>query len=121
MAPPFFCWGGAHTGVSRLTSAHCALSPEIVGNLTSDKDRAEPTSREVPTDAAGAAPVGNAVTGIDAVSLMSRAGARCVVKDDSSDVWWDMADSPAALNPCGTGTMTLSLVKTGGEVKRADL
>jgi len=107
--------------VSRLTSAHCALSPEIVGNLTSDKDRAEPTSREVPTDAAGAAPVGNAVTGIDAVSLMSRAGARCVVKDDSSDVWWDMADSPAALNPCGTGTMTLSLVKTGGEVKRADL
>jgi hypothetical protein len=88
-------------------------STEIVGNVTSDKDRAEPTSREVPTDAAGAAPIGNAVTGIDAVSLMSRAGARCVVKDDSSDVWWDMADSPAALNPCGTGTMTLSLVRTG--------
>lgn len=72
-----------------------------------------PTSPEVPTDAAGAAAVGKAVTGIDAVSLMSRAGARCVVKDDSSDVWWDMADSPAALNPCGTGTMTLSLVRTG--------
>jgi len=53
------------------------------------------------------------VTGIDAVSLMSRAGARCVVKDDSSDLWWDMTDSPAALNPCGTGTMTLSLVRTG--------
>ena len=65
------------------------------------------------TDAAGATPIGNAVTGIDAVSLMSRAGARCVVKDDSCDVWWDMADSPAALNPCGTGTMTLSLVRTG--------
>jgi hypothetical protein len=88
-------------------------STEIAGNVTSDNDRAEPTSREVPTDAAGAAPRGNAVTGIDAVSLMSRGGARCVVKDDSSDVWWDMADSPAALNPCGTGTMTLSLVRTG--------
>jgi hypothetical protein len=75
-------------------------STEIRGNVTSDK-------------AAGAAPTGNTVTGIDAVSLMSRAGARCVAQDDSSDVWWDMADSPAALNPCGTGTMTLSLVKTG--------
>jgi hypothetical protein len=88
-------------------------STEIRGNVTSDKDRAEPASREVPTNAAGAAPMGNTVTGIDAVSLMSRAGTRCVVKDDSGDVWWDMADSPAALNPCGTGTMTLSLVRTG--------
>ena len=87
-------------------------STEIAGNVTSDHDRAKPTPREVPTEAAGAAPTGNAVTGIDAVSLMSRAGARCVVKDDSSEVWWDLADSPAALNPCGTGTMTLSLVKT---------
>jgi hypothetical protein len=67
--------------------------------VTSDKDRA--------------AAVGNAVTGIDGVSLMSRAGVRCVVKDESSDVLWDMADSPAASNPCGTGAMTLSLVRTG--------
>lgn len=88
-------------------------STEIRGNVISEKDRAEPASREVPTDAAGSAAIGNTVTGIDAVSLMSRAGARCVVKDDSGDVWWDMADSPAALNPCGTGTMTLSLVRTG--------
>jgi hypothetical protein len=65
------------------------------------------------TDAAGAAPIGGTVTGIDAVSLMSRAGARCVVKDDSGDGYWDLSDSPAALNPCGTGTMTLSLVRTG--------
>jgi len=64
---------------------------------------------------AGAAPIGGTVTGIDAVSLMSRAGARCVVKDDSGDVYWDLSDSPAALNPCGTGTMTLSLVRTGEE------
>ena len=88
-------------------------STEIRGNVTGDKDRAEATSREAPTDATDAAPIGPTVTGIDAVALMSRAGARCVVKDDSSDVWWDMADSPAALNPCGTGTMTLSLVRTG--------
>jgi hypothetical protein len=74
-------------------------STEIQGNVTSDKDRA--------------AAVGNAVTGIDGVSLMSRAGVRCVVKDESSDVLWDMADSPAASNPCGTGAMTLSLVRTG--------
>ena len=88
-------------------------STEIRGNVTGDKDRAEATSREAPTDATGAAPIGPTVTGIEAVALMSRAGARCIVKDDSSDVWWDMADSPAALNPCGTGTMTLSLVRTG--------
>ena len=85
----------------------------VANQSETERIRAEPTSREVPTDAAGAAPNGNTVTGIDAVSLMSRAGARCVVKDDSGDVWWDMADSPAALNPCGTGTMTLSLVRTG--------
>ena len=88
-------------------------STEIRGNVTSDKDRAEPASREVPTNAAGAAPMGNTVTGIDAVSLMSRAGVRCVVKDDSSDGYWDLSNSPAALNPCGSGTMTLSLVRTG--------
>jgi hypothetical protein len=88
-------------------------STEIRGNVTGDKDRAEATSGEAPTDVPGAAAIGPTVTGIDAVALMSRAGAHCVVKNDSSDVWWDMADSPAALNPCGTGTMTLSLVRTG--------
>jgi hypothetical protein len=79
-------------------------STEILGNVTSPADS---------TDVAGAAAVGQNATGIDAVAVMSRAGARCIVKDNSSEVWWDMADSPAALNPCGTGTMTLSLVRTG--------
>jgi peptidoglycan DL-endopeptidase CwlO len=86
-------------------------STEILGNVTSDKDRAEAT--EAPTDVAGAAAIGQTVTGVDAVAVMTRAGARCVVKNDSNDVGWDMADSPSALNPCGTGTMTLSLVRTG--------
>lgn len=89
-------------------------STEIAGNVTSDYDRADAASSET-TDAAGAAAMGHNVTGIDAVSTMTRAGARCVVKDDSNAVWWDMSDSPSALNPCGTGTMTLSLVKTGEE------
>jgi hypothetical protein len=107
-------------------------STEVGGNVTTDSASAaggnvatqSETERIRPpedsteirgnvTDAAGAAPIGGTVTGIDAVSLMSRAGARCVLKDDSSDVYWDLADSPAALNPCGTGTMTLSLVRTG--------
>jgi hypothetical protein len=107
-------------------------STEIRGNVTTDSagaaggsvatqsetERIRPPedSTEIRgnmTDAAGAAPISGPVTGIDAVSLMSRAGARCVVKDDSNDVYWDLADSPAALNPCGTGTMTLSLVRTG--------
>jgi hypothetical protein len=79
-------------------------STEILGNVTSPGDS---------TEVAGAAAIGHNATGVDAVAVMSRAGARCVVKDDSSEVWWDMADSPAALNPCGTGTMTLSLVRTG--------
>jgi hypothetical protein len=88
-------------------------STEILGNVTSDEDRADVSSREAEADSVGAAAVGKTLTGIDAVAVMSRAGERCVVKDDSNEVWWDMADSPAALNPCGTGTMTLSLVRTG--------
>jgi hypothetical protein len=88
-------------------------STEIAGNVTRDENGADVSSREVPTEASGAAAMGHPVTGIDAVAVMSRAGVRCVVKDDATEVWWDMADSPSALNPCGTGTMTLSLVKSG--------
>jgi hypothetical protein len=98
---------------SEQASAQVANADTLQDNSGRIRPPEDSTSREVPTDAAGAAPMGNAVTGIDAVSLMTRAGARCVVKDDSSDVWWDMTDSPAGLNPCGTGTMTLSLVRTG--------
>jgi hypothetical protein len=81
-------------------------STETLGSVTSD-------SAQTSSAAAGAAALRHTVTGIDAVAVMTRAGVRCVVKNDSNDVWWDMADSPAALNPCGTGTMTLSLVRTG--------
>jgi hypothetical protein len=88
-------------------------STEIAGNVTRDENGADVSSREVPTEASGAAAMGHPVTGIDAVAVMSRGGVRCVVKDDATEVWWDMGDSPSALNPCGTGTMTLSLVKSG--------
>jgi hypothetical protein len=69
-------------------------------------------------EAVAAAPVestGNIVTGAEAVALMSRGGQPCqVVKsEDSSDAQWDLASSPATLNPCGTGTMTLPRVQTG--------
>jgi hypothetical protein len=63
-------------------------------------------------DAAGAARVETSagmVTGAAAVSAMTREGQRCIVLDPehTADVRWDMASSPASLNPCGTGTMTL--------------
>jgi hypothetical protein len=91
-------------------------STEIAGNVTGDTTSAASGNVANQSETERIRPPEDStetVTGIDAVSLMSRAGARCVVKDDSSDVWWDMTDSPAALNPCGTGTMTLSLVRTG--------
>jgi hypothetical protein len=94
-------------------------STEIQGNVTTDSARVAGDNVATQSETERIRPpedsteIRGTVTGIDAVSLMSRAGARCVVKDDSGDVWWDMADSPAALNPCGTGTMTLSLVRTG--------
>jgi hypothetical protein len=89
-------------------------STEIQGNVTSDKDRAAVAPREARTDAVGAAPMGHTVTGPQAAALMSWAGERCVVlSDESTEVSWDIAVSPANLNPCGPGTMTLSSVRTG--------
>jgi hypothetical protein len=87
-------------------------SPDT-GRIRPPADSAEVATSESSVDAAGAAPMGGGVTGVDAVATMTRAGARCAVRDDSPDVFWDLADSPVALNPCGTGTMTLSLVRTG--------
>jgi hypothetical protein len=89
-------------------------STEVHGNVTSDNDRAAASSGEAETSAAGAAAMGRNVTGAEAVALISRAGERCVmVNDESTEASWDIADSPANLNPCGNGTMTLSRVRTG--------
>jgi hypothetical protein len=79
-------------------------STEVHGNVTSDNDRA----------AVGAAAMGGTATGAEAVALITRSGERCVmVNEESTEASWDIADSPANLNPCGTGTMTLSRVRTG--------
>ena len=104
-------------------------STEILGNVTTDRAEA---NAEVDADAdanveavgdanaeaVGAAqvqPTGNIATGEDAVALMTREGQRCTVVDpeESPEVSWDMASSPATLNPCGTGTMTLPRIWTG--------
>ena len=58
---------------------------------------------------------GNAVTGADAVAQMTRQGQDCSIVSGPEDVRWDMALSPATLNPCGTGTMTMPKVVTGEE------
>ncbi len=65
--------------------------------------------------AAGVESTGGTITGAAAVSAMTREGQRCMVLDpeQSADVRWDLASSPASLNPCGTGTMTLPRIWTG--------
>jgi hypothetical protein len=90
-------------------------STEVLGQVNSDRaDAAADTS------AVGAAAVqstGNIATGADAVALMTREGQRCAVLNDdrSRAAQWDLASSPATMNPCGTGTMTLPRVRTGEE------
>jgi hypothetical protein len=96
-------------------------STEILGNVTTP-DRAEAEANETVEavgdahpEAVGAAAVastGNIATGADAVALMTREGQPCRV-EDSPEVQWDLAGSPATMNPCGSGTMTLPKVQTG--------
>jgi hypothetical protein len=102
-------------------------STELHGNVT-ETVTAETGNAEVGTDtvsvaaeadtAAAAAAVvsstGDIATGPEAVALMSREGRRCLVADGdrSRDAQWDLAGSPATMNPCGTGTMTLPRVQT---------
>jgi len=89
-------------------------STELHGNVTSDEDRAAVSSGQAENGAVGAAAMGSTVTGAEAVALMSRAGERCVLlNQESTEAAWDISDSPADLNPCGPGTMTLSPIRTG--------
>jgi hypothetical protein len=89
-------------------------STEVLGNVTTDESKAE-TRDAAAVAAAGVASTGNAVTGANAVAQMSRQGQSCAVATDPADIRWDMAGSPATLNPCGTGTMTLPRIVTGEE------
>lgn len=83
-----------------------AESPAEIAQATS-ADTAAVAAAQVPS-------TGNIATGPEAVALMSREGRRCTVVDPdrSQDAQWDMAGSPASMNPCGTGTMTLPRVRT---------
>lgn len=76
------------------------------------EDRETVATSESSTDDVGAAAIGGAVTGAEAVALMSRQGARCVVVDPETDreVRWDMSSTPVTLNPCGLGSMVLSRI-----------
>jgi hypothetical protein len=88
-------------------------STETLGHVTTDASAANADASAV--GAAGVASTGNIATGEEAVGQMSRGGERCTVAipEKSRDVQWDMASSPATLNPCGTGTMTLPRTWTG--------
>jgi hypothetical protein len=102
-------------------------STEVLGNVNPDQAEAKAEAEaeadveavgDANAEAVGAAqiqPTGKMATGVAAVSLMTREGERCTVMDPekSPEVRWDMASSPAALNPCGTGTMTLPKIWTG--------
>jgi hypothetical protein len=86
-------------------------STETLGNVNAE---AVGDADAVPVGAAQVQPTGQTVTGAAAVALMSREGRRCAVLDaeEARDAQWDLASSPATMNPCGTGTMTLPRVQT---------
>lgn len=92
-------------------------STEVLGNVTNQEQEAEPEPTDANADAAAVTAAvqttGKVATGAEAVSLMSRGGQPCTVVtgDKSEDAEWDMASSPATMNPCGTGTMTLPRVQ----------
>jgi len=93
-------------------------STETLGQVTTDQPNYDVEAiGDAEGEVVGAARVpstGNIATGADAVALMTREGEPCRV-EDSRDVQWDLAGSPATRNPCGSGTMTLPKVQTGEE------
>jgi hypothetical protein len=70
------------------------------------------TADEEPVDEVGAAAISGDITGTEAVTVMSRQGARCIVVDPEVDeeVRWDMSSTPVTVNPCGLGSMVLSKI-----------
>jgi hypothetical protein len=95
-------------------------STEVSGNVTTQEEqgneKVEVDSDQAPAAAAGVQTSGEMVTGADAVALLTREGQRCVVmetEESEEDIRWDLAGSPATMNPCGTGTMTLPRIQTG--------
>ena len=94
-------------------------STEVYGNVTEDRETvaAAEVKTEEPTDAVGAAAIGGNVNGADAVALMTRQGAQCIVVDPESaqGAAIDMSETPATLNPCGLGSMVPTRIWTQKE------
>lgn len=88
-------------------------STEVYGEVTTEAElEAVGDANDQGVGAAQVPSTGNVATGADAVALMTRAGQPCRIQS-SRDANWDLASSPATLNPCGSGTMTLPKVQTG--------
>jgi hypothetical protein len=97
---------------------HADSDTEVHADSTPTTDPNVAAVGDANVESVGAARIestGGIATGEAAVSAMTRVGQRCIVLDpeQSPDVRWDLASSPAALNPCGTGTMTLPRIWTG--------
>jgi hypothetical protein len=86
-------------------------STEILGAVTTDE--AASADR---TDEVGAAAISSGnVNAADAVALMTRQGAQCIVVDPETAQGVLMSDTPTTLNPCGLGSMVLSRIWTKKE------
>jgi hypothetical protein len=95
-----------------------ATVDEDTGNAgVTREDQEDVATSETRTDEVGAAALGGNVNGADAVSLMTRQGAQCMVVDPETaqGVLVDMSDTPVTLNPCGLGSMVLSKIWTRKE------
>ncbi|HYF38579.1 MAG TPA: hypothetical protein VD930_02740 [Gemmatimonadales bacterium] len=93
------------------------LATEDAGRIRPPENSAEvraTNADQVPAAAAGAKTSGNTITGAAAVAAITRVGQRCAVVDTEEaeqEIRWDLASSPATMNPCGTGTMTLPRIQ----------
>jgi hypothetical protein len=88
-------------------------STETLGAVTTNE-----TASADSTDEVGAAAIGSGnVNAADAVALMTRQGAQCIVvgPETAEGVAVDMSNTPATLNPCGLGSMVLSRIWTKKE------
>jgi hypothetical protein len=99
----------ADTAVPAQPDTMNAQQPSDAASQPTDNAQSD----SAPVGAASVQSAGNLATGAEAVALISRAGRRCAVVDTDQDhsARWDLAESPASMNPCGTGTMTLPKVQ----------
>jgi hypothetical protein len=103
------------TQVGADTGAAIQAQVDTTTTLAQDTERVRPPEDSVEAAAAGVRTSGNVVTGGAAVATLTREGRPCAVvqtEESEQDIRWDMASSPATMNPCGTGTMTLSRIQT---------